>query len=80
MKHSVSESVKQATTKCPADLSCLTTGKCGDREMCAVEYANGCPVLFLEDRKGSTCPYRLSFGNRQACLCPTHYALHQAKR
>ncbi len=76
MKSHVPDCVLNGTTKCAHNFSCIETSKCGDKEMCKVEYANGGQILFLKDRKYSDCPYRLLFGDRQICRCPTHYALH----
>ena len=80
MEKQVPESARKATKKCGHNFSCLTTGKCGDREMCPVEYANGEPLLFLKDRKYAACPYRLPFGDRQICRCPVHYAMHTQQK
>ena len=71
----VPDSVRKATTKCAHDFACLKTGKCGDRELCPVDYADGKHVLFLKERKPALCPYRVSFADRQICCCPMHYAL-----
>ena len=76
MSEQIPEAVRKETARCGHDFSCVTSGKCGGREMCPVEYARGKNVLFLTDRQGLSCPYRLPFGDRQVCRCPTHYALH----
>ena len=73
----IPEDVIQETTVCQHDFSCLSTDKCGERGRCEVEYADGKNVLFLVSKKHLDCPYRIPFGEAQACLCPTHYALCQ---
>jgi len=76
MKATVSASVLRDTTKCHHNFSCLDAGHCGEWQRCAVDYANGLNVLFLQTEEPALCPYRLSFGGCQTCTCPTHYALH----
>lgn len=76
MKYTVSEQVKQATTKCDHNFSCLETGKCGKNPMCTVLATNGANVLHLAaDDTPRCCAYRLQFGNGSLCVCPTHYAI-----
>ena len=75
MKYHVSAEVLQKTTKCQYNFSCLETGKCGDRAMCEFEYVDGEQVIFLEDQNTADCAYRKTFGTRQLCRCPTHYAI-----
>lgn len=77
MKHPVPKSVIEQTTKCQHNFSCLETGKCGDKEMCAVQYADGENVLFLKDKEDASCNYRMSFGYNQVCTCPVHYAIER---
>ena len=43
--------------------------------MCKFEYVDGEHVIFLEDEATADCPYRKTFGTRQLCRCPTHYAI-----
>jgi len=69
----VSQEILDGTTKCPYAFTCLDSGKCGEREMCGVEYANGDNVLFLESKEAASCAYRVTFGFRQLCTCPTHF-------
>ena len=71
----VPEEVLQDTKKCDQNFACLKTGAC----QCEVEYVVGERVLFLEDRQAVECPYRKTFGDRQICRCPTHYAIHAAR-
>ena len=64
-------------TDCQNDFSCLTTGKCGDREMCEVDYLNGPNVSFLKTKEYANCIHRLNYGGMQMCNCPTRYAIHK---
>ena len=64
-------------TNCPHHFSCLTTGKCGDKDMCEADYADGLNVLFLKAKKPAKCIHRISFGYSQMCSCPTRYAIHK---
>ena len=74
--YEVSQRVKDETTRCPHELSCLTTGKCADRPLCEVESEAGHCNLTLKSRDRVVCPYRLPFGHVQFCRCPTHFAIH----
>ena len=76
----VPDEVLKLTTKCPHAFSCRETGKCGDQAVCSVEYVCGDSVLFLKDRMGSQCPYRLSFGERQVCRCQVNIYLQKSLR
>jgi hypothetical protein len=77
MKYQVPDSVIKQTTKCEHNFSCLETGKCGDKPMCKVDYADGDNVTFLQDKEDAFCSYRVPFGFSQVCTCPTHYAIQQ---
>ncbi len=69
----VPKEILTLTTKCQHEFSCLESGKCGEREMCEVSYANGPYVLFLKSKINEECPYRASIGFSKVCSCPTHY-------
>ena len=71
------DEVRAETTKCPNDFACLSTGQCGDRELCRLDSADGKNALFLSAEKYPFCPYRITFGDREVCTCPTHFAIHQ---
>ena len=77
MNFEVPDEVRAETTKCPNDFACLSTGQCSDRELCDVDYADGKNVLFLSSEQPLFCPYRMTFGGREVCTCPTHFAIHQ---
>lgn len=74
MGFSVSEETKKKTTKCKHDFSCLESGQCGDKPLCAVRL-DGASVLYLETKGPVSCTYQISYGNCLLCMCPTHYAL-----
>ncbi|MEI6972456.1 MAG: hypothetical protein WCL44_13185 [bacterium] len=69
--------VKRDTRFCEHDFSCLVTGHCGSKEVCDVEFPIGRSMLFLLAAEPATCPYRVSYGARQACTCPVHCYLHK---
>ena len=73
MENKIPGSVLSETTKCLHDFSCLKTSKCGDREMCEIEYVAGENILFLASQNTMDCPYRLAFGEGHVCRCPIHY-------
>lgn len=68
----VPPSVKREATLCSHDCSCITSGQCGYKEACKVDFAVGRKILFLKNKELCSCPYRLSYGSRQACTCPVH--------
>jgi len=70
------ETIKQKTTKCENDFGCLLTGRCGNRQMCKVTNAIGPNVLQLATCEQSSCPYRVSFGYCELCVCPVRIYIH----
>ena len=77
MNFEVPIEVFDATTKCPKHFACLSTGQCGDRELCRVDRGSDWSLLFLHSTETLVCPYRITFGRRQVCTCPTHFAIHR---
>ena len=75
MRLDVPDEVRQETTRCLHSLSCLATGKCGNRDRCSVLYIDGRNTLVLASTEPAPCPYRASAGSAQLCTCPTHYAI-----
>lgn len=73
------EAVLRATTKCPHNCGCLTSGKCGDQNMCTVNYSFGNNVLMLAPDEQQPCPYRVSFGSAEICTCPVHQFLYNSQ-
>jgi hypothetical protein len=71
----VPDNVLKMTTKCPHTFSCLTSGQCGKHKICEVEYIYGTNIMSLKDTQQSHCPYRVTYGYRHLCSCPTHYAI-----
>jgi len=80
MDVNIPESILSETTECRHNFSCLQTQKCGNRKMCETEKAHVENILFLVSREQIECPYRLSFGQGQVCLCPTHYYYKKIKK
>ncbi|HQP30603.1 MAG TPA: hypothetical protein PLB81_04690 [Deltaproteobacteria bacterium] len=80
MDFDVPESVVKETTQCPRGLACLKKEGCGEKPLCEVEYADGKNILFLTSRDSATCPYRLAYADRQMCMCPVYFAIHQMRR
>ena len=78
MNFEVPDSVKQKAKQCPNDFSCIATGYCGDQGICKVDHSVGESVLCLtsNERGACSCPYRLSFGYGQICMCPVRYYLY----
>ena len=77
MRHEVSQRVRNETTKCPHGVACLETGKCGDRPLCEVAYADGHCILTLKSRDYRSCPYCVPFGYVVFCRCPVHSELYR---
>jgi hypothetical protein len=65
------------STNCEHDYSCLTEKKCGNRDMCNVQYANGEYVLFLHDKEHSKCKFRSNITCEQVCTCPIRYEIYK---
>jgi len=75
----IPESVREETKMCPHDFACLTTGRCGDPDKCNVDYAVEKNILFLTSDEYVFCPYRIFFGHRLLCTCPTHFAIYRQR-
>jgi hypothetical protein len=67
----------QNITKCKHDFSCLTKRKCGNRDICDVEYVAAEKIIFLNDKEYSPCKNRMPFGLCQTCKCPTRFEIHR---
>lgn len=74
------ESLAELAEKCPNGVSCLKTGKCGDRKLCKVVRRTGNDILFIEGDLSFSCPYLLPFGYGHLCVCPVHARLHRNGR
>jgi len=75
----IPESVRGETKICPHDFACLATGRCGDPEKCNVDHALEKNLLLLTSNELFLCGYRIYFGSRLLCTCPTHYAICQQR-
>ena len=76
MKAEIPDSVRRKVTQCPHDFSCLVSGRCGDRDMCEVEYAYGGNVMRLVSCGQLSCPYCVAYGNSKLCTCAVREYLH----
>lgn len=74
------DELKTLAGKCPHEVSCIVTGKCGDHECCKVERAFGGHFMFLKDSEYQACPYQSPFGFGMICSCPVHYLMHTTYR
>lgn len=77
MNFKVTDSVLNETTKCLSDFSCLSSGQCCGIPQCKVEAAIGENVLSLESIGNKNCPYFVSFGGGELCICPIFNALYR---
>jgi len=75
MTFAVSEKIQKETTKCDHNFSCLKTGQCGGKKLCAVDHSCESSMLSLKSKEHKSCPYNLIYGARQFCMCPTHLAI-----
>jgi len=64
-------------TTCEHDYSCLTTGKCGNRNICDVRFSAGEYVLFINNIEQTTCNFRMTYGYGHICTCPTRYGIYR---
>jgi hypothetical protein len=72
----VPDIVKKAALQCPHSLSCIETGRCGDRPLCDVAYADGGESLVLASHERRACPYCTTTEHGHACVCPVHCHLN----
>lgn len=76
----IPDSVRQKASRCPHEFGCLATGRCGEREICEVEYAYGESVMLLASKPQVGCSYGITFGHGQLCTCPVREYLHTRAR
>ncbi len=71
-------------TDCLKEFSCLSNGKCGDIDMCKVNYAGSKNITFLKqgisDQIIHQCHYALKYYDRVICRCPIRHYLYQEYR
>ena len=83
MKTDPSEQVallQELADRCHNSISCIETGKCGNRELCKVQRSAGENILFLEGGDMPFgCPYLLPFGYGHLCTCPVHARIHRKR-
>ena len=76
MNIEIPNEIREQTAKCAHDFGCLSTGRCGNGEMCAVVGSFGPNVLQLAKNDQPSCAYCISFGSGQLCTCPVHCYVH----
>lgn len=70
--------MQELANRCPSKVSCLESGRCGDKELCTVQRSAGENILFLENGDlHFGCPYLLPFGYGHLCICPVHARIHK---
>jgi len=80
MQMTVYDHIKNKTTKCPHNFSCLSKGSCDNPAKCKVmsDFDKNMLVVKPEAPIEITCPYHLTYGRGSGhmCTCPTNYALY----
>ncbi len=54
-------------------MNCLLEGKCGD---CVIEWVVKGSGMFVKTSLSDSCSYKMAFGDKFICKCPTRYELH----
>lgn len=69
----LSTEVKQATTECKKEFSCLE----GNRtDLCKVKYCVDRELHFIKCLNEGYCPYQYLFGKEYVCVCPTRKEIY----
>jgi hypothetical protein len=79
----VSEVVKNKTTKCAHNFSCLSTGLCCNPSKCKVLGDYDKNMLFVEPLEpiDPSCPYHMTHSSSgHMCTCPTHFAIYMKRK
>ena len=74
MKLEISAATLRGTTRCPFDFVCLLDP---EAQVCPVQRTIAGDGVFVESRRGGTCPYVVSFGYGHVCTCATRLELHE---
>lgn len=69
----ISDETRRKTTKCPSDMRCLVDGKCSD---CVIEWVIKGSGMFVKTNLPNSCAYKMTYGEKFICKCPTRYELH----
>lgn len=67
--------LKAMAQRCPHQMSCIETGKCGEHPLCEVEACLGNNVLSLKNRRPPDCCFGVSTQRGDLCCCPQRYLL-----
>ncbi len=73
MKKSIDPNIIRETIKCRFNFQCLDEG---GKPHCEIENVFMRDVLFVKCLSGLDCSYKLAYGNRINCLCPTRKELY----
>lgn len=68
MMYTVPKRILKSADRCTHRYSCLQTGRCGSRPMCAVDHVFG--IVFLQTKEPAECTYRFACDGKQMCMCP----------
>ena len=72
MNIKVDDNIKQETTKCKKNFSCLS----GETPICSVELSIENKILFIKCVSKEPCSYRVPFGYSDVCICPVRKELY----
>ena len=73
MKFLISENILQLTTKYENNFSCIN----GEGEnMCKIKLCVNEEVHFINSKPGKICSYKMNFGNKEFCSCPTRKEIY----
>jgi len=76
-KIDIEEEIKKKTTECNHDFSCL---KGSNDCLCEIESQISNKLLFIKPHANSVCNYKLSFGYKFICNCPTRNHLYKVNK
>ena len=57
-------------------VTCPSSGQCCDTERCHINRGSDWNLPTLQSTETLACPYKITFGRRQACACPTLSAIY----
>jgi len=72
MNIKVDDNIKQKTTKCRKNFSCLS----GETPICRVDLCIENKIHFIKCVNNESCGYRVSFGYSYVCTCPVRKELY----
>jgi len=73
----IAEEILQRTTNCKHDFSCLS----GDKQcLCKVTGLIGFDMKNIKPKSEMNCSYRLTYGDKSLCVCPTRNEIYNRYR